>query len=282
MLDCLDDTSLISAIMTTAPCLPLLLLVAMLLPSATQATTIAGHAHNDYEHPRPLLDALEHGFESVEADIWLRDGQLLIGHDEADLVPGRTLQSLYLDPLQARPPKGNLILLIDIKTDGEATYAALSKVLADYSEILSQVENDVLKEGPVTAIISGNRPLETMAAEDLRFAFYDGRLSDLTSGIPNTLMPLVSDNWARQFGWTGAGEIPTSVAEKLAEVVTKADAAGYRLRFWATPDGRTADRDALWCMLSRTGVDFINTDDLFSFTVFKTALATNPSCWPVR
>ena len=29
------------------------------------------HAHNDYEHPRPLFDALDHGFKSVEADIWL-------------------------------------------------------------------------------------------------------------------------------------------------------------------------------------------------------------------
>ncbi|MEC4021166.1 hypothetical protein QMK28_34095, partial [Streptomyces sp. H27-D2] len=29
------------------------------------------HAHNDFVHPRPLLDALSHGFASVEADIWL-------------------------------------------------------------------------------------------------------------------------------------------------------------------------------------------------------------------
>ena len=33
------------------------------------------HAHNDYEHDRPLLDALEHGFTSVEADVWLVDGR---------------------------------------------------------------------------------------------------------------------------------------------------------------------------------------------------------------
>src|SRR5437868_14769766 len=60
------------------------------------------HAHNDYEHARPLFDALDHGFCSVEADIWLVDGQLLIGHDRKDLKPGRTLESLYLDPLRER------------------------------------------------------------------------------------------------------------------------------------------------------------------------------------
>jgi hypothetical protein len=37
------------------------------------------HAHNDYLHQRPLLDALDHGFCSVEADIFLVDGELLKG-----------------------------------------------------------------------------------------------------------------------------------------------------------------------------------------------------------
>src|SRR5262245_49346866 len=58
------------------------------------------HAHNDYEHPRPLFDALAHGFCSVEADIYLVDGELRIGHERKDLKPGRTLQALYLDPLR--------------------------------------------------------------------------------------------------------------------------------------------------------------------------------------
>ena len=30
------------------------------------------HAHNDYYHKRPLLDALSHGFCSVEADVFLK------------------------------------------------------------------------------------------------------------------------------------------------------------------------------------------------------------------
>ncbi|GAA2887392.1 hypothetical protein GCM10020220_092030 [Nonomuraea rubra] len=81
------------------------------------------HAHNDYEHERPLLDALDHGFTSVEADIYLVDGELRVGHDPEDLRPGRTLQSLYLDPLAQRVRHGSvyprsrqqLQLLVDIK-----------------------------------------------------------------------------------------------------------------------------------------------------------------------
>ena len=60
------------------------------------------HAHNDYEHARPLLDALDQGFCSVEADIFLKDGQLLVAHTVLDLKPERTLQKLYLDPLRQR------------------------------------------------------------------------------------------------------------------------------------------------------------------------------------
>jgi hypothetical protein len=59
----------------------------------------AAHAHNDYEHDRPLFDALEHGFTSVEADVWLVDGELRVAHDLEDAKPGVTLESLYLDPL---------------------------------------------------------------------------------------------------------------------------------------------------------------------------------------
>src|SRR5947208_14209481 len=63
---------------------------------------IHAHAHNDYEHKRPLLDALDHGFCSVEADIFLVDGKLLVAHEIGQTKPERTLQALYLDPLRER------------------------------------------------------------------------------------------------------------------------------------------------------------------------------------
>src|SRR6516165_11995665 len=60
------------------------------------------HAHNDYEHKRPLFDALDRGFCSVEADVYLIDGKLLVAHDRKDVKPDRTLEALYLDPLRER------------------------------------------------------------------------------------------------------------------------------------------------------------------------------------
>ena len=39
-----------------------------------------GHSHNDYYNKRPLLDALTNGFCSVEADVFLKNEKLLVGH----------------------------------------------------------------------------------------------------------------------------------------------------------------------------------------------------------
>src|SRR5207245_1971454 len=73
-------------------------------PPAAKATPPRRHAHNGYQHRRPLLDVLDRGFCSVEADAYLIDGKLLVAHDRKDVKPDRTLQALDLDldPLRAR------------------------------------------------------------------------------------------------------------------------------------------------------------------------------------
>ena len=238
----------------------------------------AAHAHNDYEHDRPLLDALEHGFTSVEADVWLVDGELLVAHDREDVQTGVTLESLYLDPLdelvrqQGRSVypgwDGSLQLLIDIKSDGESTYAAIEKELAEHPGIMSRYANGKVSTGPVTAVISGNRPLAAMQAMDKRFGFFDGRSADLASGMPAALMPLVSDNWTKLFTWQGIGPMPEIERAKLQAYVEAAHSEGYRVRFWATPDEAGPARDAVWTELHNAGVDHINTDDLAALDTF--------------
>src|SRR3954469_3522630 len=91
-------------------CRTYVLLISFALPlftsAAAQSLNIVplpnAHAHNDYEHARPLLDALDHGFTSVEADVYTIRGVLLVGHDREALTPERTLEKLYLVPLAER------------------------------------------------------------------------------------------------------------------------------------------------------------------------------------
>jgi glycerophosphoryl diester phosphodiesterase len=237
------------------------------------------HAHNDYEHDRPLLDALDHGFTSVEADVWLVDGELLVAHDRDAVQPGRTLESLYLDPLEQRVRShggsvyrgwdGEFQLLIDIKSDAETTYAEIDDTLRDHPRLMTLfVGNRHIIDRPVTAVISGNRPLATMLDQGVRRAAYDSRLSDLGSGLSPAVMPLVSDNWTQHFTWTGEGEMPEVERVKLHRIVDQAHAAGYRVRFWATPDQPGLARWQLWTELYDAGVDHINTDDLAGLQAF--------------
>jgi len=237
------------------------------------------HAHNDYEHERPLLDALDRGFTSVEVDVWLVGDELLVAHDLVDAQPGRTLESLYLDPLKRRIAdnngsvyrgwRGDFLLLIDIKTEAETTYAAIDGALRDHAGMMTTfVKGSHTRDGAVTAVISGNRPLETMRSQQIRRAGYDGRLADLGSGLSKAVMPLVSDNWTKHFSWLGDGEMPVEERAKLHRIVNEAHAHGYRLRFWATPDAAGPAREALWSELLDAGVDHINTDDLAGLQAF--------------
>jgi hypothetical protein len=224
------------------------------------------HAHNDYHHDRPLLDALERGFCSVEADIYLVGDNLMVGHSRLELRKGRTLQNLYLDPLArlARKNKNRIYadgptitLLVDIKTDGVRVYARLREVLAEYQDMLSYVKEGEYHKGAVQIVISGDRPRQEIAADKTRYVGIDGRLGDLDSKDPAHLVPLISDRWSSHFKWRGQGEFPQAEREKLESIVRRAHAAGRRVRFWATPEN-----PAVWRELDRVGVDHINTDKL--------------------
>lgn len=74
--------------------------------------------------------------------------------------------------------------------------------------MLTTVKGQDVTPGAVTVIVSGNRPKEIMQTQDERYAFYDGRLSDLGSGDPDSLIPLISDNWTTHFTWDGTGKVP--------------------------------------------------------------------------
>lgn len=81
-------------------------------------------------------------------------------------------------------------------------------------------------------------------------------------------MPLVSDNWSNNFTWRGIGEFPAAERAKLHDIVATAHAAGYRVRFWETPDLPGAARTALWTELLAAGADHLNTDDLHGLELF--------------
>jgi len=243
----------------------------------TVAIPIPAHAHNDYLHERPLFDALEKGFRSLEADVFAVGDSLYVAHDRKDIQPGRTLRALYLEPLiEYVSDNGGfiydsthpLILLVDIKDDGISTYKLLDGILNDYQEILCGMAGGGFVRGSVMIVISGNRPIEYMMQQAQRKAFVDGRLNDLTGVNSSLLMPLVSDRWPRYFSWKGKGTMPDKERAQLRSYVRLAHEKGQLIRFWATPDKPGKERDAIWSELLDAGVDLINTDDLTGMREF--------------
>lgn len=233
------------------------------------------HAHNDYVHTHPLFDALDQGFCSVEADIHLVDGQLLVAHTRSQVQPGKTLQSLYLNPLRERIRKNGgrvyrngpeVTLLIDIKSSWQNTYPVLREVLKQYADILSTFESGHKKTNAVIAIITGDRSRDMFAGESVRYAAFDGDLSDLDSDTPADLIPWISSNWSATFKWRANGPILEAEQAKLKDIVTKAHAHGRRVRFWGAPDNAV-----FWREMLNAGVDLINTDDLAGAQKFLNA-----------
>jgi hypothetical protein len=226
------------------------------------------HAHNDYEHTHPLIDALDQGFCSLEADVHVIQGHLLVGHDPLQLSPQRTLQSLYLDPLKKRITENGgrvykdgptVTLMIDVKSDAASTYAAIKEALKPYHEILTVFRGDKIEPNAITIVISGNRDRATMAKEEIRYAAVDGRLEDLSAdpSPPASFVPWVSAPWNKYFKWKGQGPMPQEELQKLKSFAEKAHAQKRLLRFWEIPDNPTG-----WKALTEAGVDLINTDDL--------------------
>ena len=239
------------------------------LSAQTSPIPSIAHAHNDYEHERPLHDAMESGFNSVEADVYLIDDKLLVAHDRRDTTTKSTLQSRYLDPLQQhfkQPGNGatneTFWLMIDVKSEPVSTHKKLHEVLKQYSDLVRPLHEFSSKQSesqtsPVRVVISGNRAKAEILRAQPRLTGIDGRLADLQSDLSPKAMPWISDNWKSHFTWRGEGDFPPEERDRLRRYVRHAHQKGRLLRFWATPDS-----PKFWNELLDSGVDLINADDL--------------------
>jgi hypothetical protein len=237
-------------------------------PPATPAIarTTRFHGHNDYLQPVPLQRALTLGLGSVEADVFLVDGELRVGHERWQLRPGRTLARLYLEPLRAwaeghggrvRADGKPFVLLIDIKADAAVVYEHLRRELLPFVPLLTHWRDGNATPGAITVILSGARPHAQVAAERERCVALDGRLADLDRVPPPSpaLMPWLSAPWSQVSDWNGRDEFTAVERQALAALVARVHAAGHELRFWGAPD-----EPAAWQLFVELGIDRIGTD----------------------
>ncbi|MPR34082.1 phosphatidylinositol-specific phospholipase C/glycerophosphodiester phosphodiesterase family protein [Salmonirosea aquatica] len=226
-------------------------------------TLANAHSHNDYEQKRPFRAAYELGFGSIEADVFLKDGELYVAHNFKDISPDRTLKALYLEPLLQEISQHNgwpyanrqeLQWLIDIKNTGPATLAALQKEFAPYRKQLQHVR----------IVISGEMPDPAqMAGQDELFTF-DGRKNEVYPKEASPRVKLVSSS-IMDFGshWDGKEPLNETARQKIKTFVELQHAQKKLVRLWATPNTELGYRT-----LQELGVDYIGTDDLAGLAAF--------------
>lgn len=150
--------------------------------------TLPAYSHNDYENARPLLDALDFGFRGIEADLFLVDGTLRVGHDRRSAQRGKTLEALYLEPLRAIISKcGTIVsnrrpflLALELKENSQQSYVALLQLLARYSELFEPQRESAGGAIPIEVVLVGwHPPASELHPDRDRFVTLQHRISQL-------------------------------------------------------------------------------------------------------
>jgi alkaline phosphatase len=241
-----------------------------------------GHSHNDYKQGIPLLTAYFAGMGSIEADVFLKDGELYVAHEVSEIKPGFTLKKIYLDPLAQRfKANGNhpyantalkLQLVVDVKEDYKHVLPVLLKELEAYAEVFDAKKN----ANAIKVVISGDMPVPADFKDYDEKLSFDGRPATVYTDAQLARVAMISDDLKNHTVWNGKGN-PTKTDEaKMKAAITQAHRKGKPFRFWATQDSPNT-----WIVLERLGADWINTDNpnkLRDFYFHQDKLSyTNPS-----
>jgi len=227
------------------------------------------HSHNDYEQKAPFYQAFSAGCQSIEADVFLQNGKLLVAHNKEDLDPKNTLEQLYLEPIISYSKKISAIgeplyLFIDCKTEAIVTLTEIVKSVESKRQILELVKNQKLK-----IIISGNRPSPEHYTDYPDFILFDHQdISEAPLNIEK--VGTISLPFYRYSRWNGKGRLSSYDSLRVSNAIHFAHSVGKKIRFWATPDNPTS-----WFTLVKMGVDFINTDKPFECNAYLKNLGSS-------
>lgn len=235
------------------------LLIAVLGTNAQQEkySTANAHSHNDYQQRIPFFNAWQQQFGSIEVDVFLYKGKLVVAHDSSQLAREWSLDSLYLDPLRAcieknygrvyADPNRSLQLMIDIKSEAVSTLDQLIQTLRKYPSLKGAYTLEI--------VISGNRPPASQFASYPLWIRFDGELRKEYTPQELEKIEMLSDNYARYS------------KDKLQQEVDKAHKLGKKIRFWNAPDNPES-----WKFFIELGVDYINTDKIDELSEFLSIL----------
>lgn len=229
--------------------------------SAAAQQPVMIHSHNDYARRVPFYQAYAQQVASIEADLFLRDGQLLVGHDPEDLFADMTFEKLYVEPLVmlfarngGRAWAGsdeNLQLMVELKSETAPTLRAVAEMLGRWPGVFDPAVNP----RAVRVTVTGRVPAPDEFAQYPAWIGFDGQWDVDYTSEQLERVALVSANFRNFSQWNGKGSIIPSELARLEEVIDRAHAWGKPVRFWGAPEGVT-----VYYTFHNLGIDYINTD----------------------
>ncbi|KAF5626112.1 acyl oxidase [Fusarium sp. NRRL 52700] len=286
------------------------------------ARPVPVHSHNDYTRHIPLFEALGSGCISIEADVHLRHGNLFVAHSRLSVNPHRTLQGLYLEPLQrmlearnagvkdddwqgffTMAPKQTVTLLVDLKTAGSETFDALNAQLQPLRDLgyLTYWNGTERIIRPLTVVGTGNTPFESVLAMNSthRDIFWDAKLESLVSTDDDfsTNPPTYKFNRSNSYfastrfknailyrsNFQRVLETPPSRELDMSLTqIEQAKARGLLARYWDTPSKPPNVRDIAWRVLIDNGIGILNMDDMGLFPSLPAEIRVSIWTWTLR
>ncbi|KAG8158660.1 hypothetical protein KVR01_011782 [Diaporthe batatas] len=248
------------------------------------------HSHNDYERRIPLFEALGSGCISVEADVHLKDNDLLVGHSDASLRRDVTLRSLYLEPLQRileaqnvatssrrgvfnLAPEQTLVLLVDFKSTGPEAFAEMHAQLEPLRDLdfLTYWDGTTQITRPLTVVASGNTNFDSVLAlnETHRDIFWDAKLEVLAAADDNPDKDSPTFKFNQSNSYYASTEFRNAMiyaydrdTDTPPTQLEQARVRGLLTRYWDTPAEPPNLREVVWRVLVDAGVGVLNVDDL--------------------
>ena len=245
------------------------------------------HSHNDYWRKVPVFSALHVGCIGIEADVWLADDDLYVGHIQSSLRPNRTFSKLYIEPLTRIIEAQNgpndplssssrgvydmdssqtLVLLIDLKTGAKETWPYVMKQLEPLRKKgwLSFVEDGTVTHRAVTVVATGNSEFGMVSQNaTYRDVFFDAPLEALeASPYDSTNSYYTSVSFKQTVGLVRFGRLSDGQVGTIRKQVAQAHSLGLKARYWGLPAWPISVRNHVWEVLQREGVDILNVDDL--------------------
>lgn len=220
------------------------------------------HSHNDYAQRVPFYQAYAQQVSSIEADVFLHDGQLLVGHDVEDLRADMTFEALYVEPIVTlfarnggrafRDSDQTLQLMVELKSETDPTLRAVAALLGRWPEVFDPEVNPAA----VRVAVTGRVPAPEAFDRYPRFLGFDGAWdADYTPEQLERIV-LISTNFRDFSQWNGKGTIIPAEKERLEQVIDRAHEQGKPVRFWNAPEGTT-----VYYTFYDMGIDYINTDN---------------------